>query len=55
MPQDFGNKLKWGGIKTRVRVNLTTAVWKDKRDVNMLTNVHCPPAEGISVMSMEML
>jgi hypothetical protein len=48
MPQDFRKnlKLKQGDIKTRVRRNLTAMIWKDKRDVNMLTNMHHPPAEG---------
>jgi hypothetical protein len=48
MPQDFGKelKLKWVDIRTRVRGNLTAMVWKDKRDVNMLTTMQCPPAEG---------
>jgi hypothetical protein len=32
--------------KTRVRGNLTAVVWKDKRDMNMLMNMHHPPAEG---------
>jgi hypothetical protein len=46
--QDFRKnlKLKQGDIKTRVRGNLTTMIWKDKSDVNMLTNMHHPPAEG---------
>jgi hypothetical protein len=25
---------------------MTVLVWKDKRDVHVLTNMHCPPAEG---------
>jgi hypothetical protein len=29
-----------------VRGNLTAMVWKDKRNVNMLTNMHHLPAEG---------
>jgi hypothetical protein len=24
-----------------------TIVWKDRRDVHILTNVHTPPAEGL--------
>jgi hypothetical protein len=48
MQQDFGKKLKlkWGDIKTRVKGNLTSIVWKDKRDVNKLMNMPHPPAEG---------
>jgi hypothetical protein len=48
MPRDFGTKLrpKQGDLKTRVRGNLTSMVWKDKRNVNMLTNVHRSLAEG---------
>jgi hypothetical protein len=47
MPQDFRKnlKLKWGNIKTRVRGNLTAMIWKDKRDVNTLTNLCHPPEE----------
>jgi hypothetical protein len=26
--------------------DMTAVVWKDKRDVHMLTNIHDPPAEG---------
>jgi hypothetical protein len=45
---DFGRKLrlKQGDIKTRVKGDLTTTVWKDKRNVKMLTNMHRPPVEG---------
>jgi hypothetical protein len=39
-------KLKQGDIKTRVRGNLTATVWQDKQDVQILINMHCPPAEG---------
>jgi hypothetical protein len=48
MPNDFERKfrLKWGDLKTRVRGDLTTIVWKDKRNINMLTNMHRPLAEG---------
>jgi hypothetical protein len=47
MPQEFRKtmKLTRGDIRTRVRGNLTTMIWKDKRHVNMLTNMHHPPAE----------
>jgi hypothetical protein len=40
MPRDFGTKL---GLK---RGDLTAIVWKDKLNVNMLTNMHRSPAEG---------
>lgn len=46
MPRDFGNKVKHGGIETRVRGDVIAIVQKDKRDVKMLKNIHCPPAEG---------
>jgi hypothetical protein len=29
-----------------VKGNLTARVWKDKRNVNMLMNMHHPPVEG---------
>jgi hypothetical protein len=32
---------------TRVRGDLTAVVWKDKRNVNLLTNMHPGPADGI--------
>ncbi|PNF35735.1 hypothetical protein B7P43_G16134 [Cryptotermes secundus] len=49
LPDDFRQRqfrLKKGDIRVRVRRNLTALVWKDKRDVYMLTNMHCLPAEG---------
>jgi hypothetical protein len=48
MPQKFRKnlKLKWGDIKTRVRGNITAIIWKDKRDVNILTNMYHPSEEG---------
>jgi hypothetical protein len=48
MPRDVGEKLKikWSDIKTRIWGNLTAVVGKGKQNVNMLTNVHHPPAEG---------
>jgi hypothetical protein len=48
MPQEFRKtmKLTWGDIRTRVRGNLTAMIWKDRRYVNMLMNMHHPPAEG---------
>ena len=38
-------KLKSGDIKTWVTGNMTATVWEDKRNVNILTNMHCTPAE----------
>jgi hypothetical protein len=49
MPPDFGPKklkLKRGDVRVRTRGNLTALVWKDRRDVYMLTNMDPPPAEG---------
>jgi hypothetical protein len=48
MPSDSGRKLrqKQGDIKTRVRCNLIVVAWKDKQNINILTNVRCPLAEG---------
>jgi hypothetical protein len=40
MPRDFGRKLR------PKRGDLTSVVWKDKQNVNMLTNMHRSPAEG---------
>jgi hypothetical protein len=46
--RDFINELKMrpDDIKTRVRDDLTAIVQKDKRNLNKLTNMHCPLAEG---------
>jgi len=40
--------LRWkrGDIRVRTRGDLTAVVWKDKRDVCLLTNIHDPPREG---------
>ena len=49
MPKDLKHKtlrLKRGDIRVRTRGELTAVVWKDKRDVGMLTNIHDPPSEG---------
>jgi hypothetical protein len=40
------DKPKCGDIKTRVRGNLTAVIWKDKRAIKMLTNMHHPPTKG---------
>ena len=49
MPKDLKHKtlrLKWGDIRVRTRGDLTAVVWRDKRDVGILTNIHDPPSEG---------
>ena len=49
MPQDLKpktTKLKRGDIRVRTRADLTAILWRDKRDVCMLTNIHNAPAEG---------
>jgi len=39
-------KLTKGDTRVRTRGNLTVLVWKDRRDVYMLTNMDPPPEEG---------
>jgi len=49
MPRDFGTKqlkLKRGDIRVTTRRGLTALVWKDRREVYMLTNMDSPPPEG---------
>jgi len=49
MPKDLKPKtlrLKRGDIRVRNRGDLTAVVWKDERDVCLLTNIHDPPTEG---------
>ena len=49
MPNDFGSKqlkLKKVDVRVKTRAGLTALVWKDKREVYMLTNMDPPPAEG---------
>ena len=49
MPKDLKPKtltMKHGDIRVRTRGDLTAVVWKDKRDVCLLTNLHNPPREG---------
>ena len=49
MPKDLRPqtlRLKRGDIRVRTRGDLTAVVWKDKRDVCLLTNIHDPPTEG---------
>jgi hypothetical protein len=47
MPLDLlppNKRLKRGDILSRTRDDLTAMVWRDKRDVCVLTNMHNPPA-----------
>ena len=49
IPHDFRPKqlkLKRGGIRVRTRGSMTALVWKNRREVYMLTNMDPPPAEG---------
>ena len=49
MSYDFGPKqlkLKRYAIRVRTRGGLTTFVWKDRREVYMLTDMDPPPGEG---------
>jgi hypothetical protein len=49
MPDDFRSKtlrLKQGDIRARTYGDLTAVVWKDKRDLHMLANIHVSPTEG---------
>ena len=49
VPHDFGPKqlkLKRGDRRVRMSGGLTASVWKDRREVYMLTNMDPPPAEG---------
>jgi hypothetical protein len=49
MPQDLAlksTKLKRGDIHVRTRADLTAILWRDKRDICVLTNIYNDPAEG---------
>jgi len=49
MPQDLAlktTKLKRGDIRVRTKADLTAILWRDNRNVCMLTNIHNAPAEG---------
>jgi hypothetical protein len=48
MPQEFRKtmKLKRGDTRTKVRGNVAAMIWKDRRHVNVLTNMHHPSREG---------
>jgi len=45
--------MKGGYITFRTHSDVTAVVWKDKCDMNMLTNIHDPPDEGSFVMRVE--
>jgi len=50
MPKDLRPKtlrLKRGDIRVRTRGDLTAVVWKDKRDVRLLTNIQIHPEKAI--------
>ena len=52
MPHDFGPKqliLERGDIRVRARGGLTGLVWKDRREVYMLSNMDLPPQKEIFV------
>ena len=48
MPENLEHKmqLKRGNLKNKVKGNLTARVWKEKRNVNVLTNMHSPLLDG---------
>ena len=55
MPKDLKPKitrLKFGDIRVRTRGDLTAVLWKDKRGVCFLTNIH--PEKAIMTMNMGM-
>jgi hypothetical protein len=57
IPDDFRIKtlkLKQGDVRVRTSGDMTALVWKDKRDVYILTNIHDPPAKVTFVMRVEM-
>jgi hypothetical protein len=39
-------RVKHGDIRIRTRVDLAAVVWRNKRDVCLLTNIHNPSKEG---------
>ena len=48
MPKNLERKmkLKRGYLKNNVKGNLTAIVWKEKQNVNVLTNMHSPTLDG---------
>jgi len=54
MPKDLIPKtlrLKHGDIRVRTSGNLMAVVWKDKRDMCLLPNIHDPPEKAIIAMN----
>jgi hypothetical protein len=47
--------MKSGDKKTVVRGDLTATGWKEKWNVNRLTDMHHPPIEGISTVNVRVL
>jgi hypothetical protein len=55
-PQDLKPKtvkLKRGDIRVRTRADVTAILWRDKRDVCMLINIHGAQRKVISVIKEE--
>jgi len=47
MPQDLRpERMTRGDLQVRTRGDLTAILWRDKRDVCILTNIHDPPSKG---------
>jgi hypothetical protein len=48
MQKNSGHKMnmKRGDLKTKVKGDLTSIVWKVEQNVRILTNMHSPPLEG---------
>ena len=46
-------RLKRGDNRVSTRGDLAAVVWRDKRDVCMLTDIHNPPAKAIFGINME--
>ena len=46
--KNFGHtmKVKSGDLKTKLKGNLRAILWKDKQNINILTNMHSQPLEG---------
>ena len=46
MPQDLGpERMTRGDLQLRTRGELTAILWREKRDVRILTNIHDPPSK----------
>jgi len=49
MPQDLApkiTKLKWGDFRVKTWADFMTILWRDKREICTLMNIHDVPAEG---------